>query len=136
MEGSTSKVYVLTDTQNRILRCEGGYSIGNIQDFTSWTLIDEGHGDAYNLCQNNYFPDGLYTEHGIPRYKLLDGQAVRREEEEIAADIAALPAPATTPFERLQAENNLLKAQVAAAGDRQDFLEDCIAEMAAQVYGA
>lgn len=33
-------------------------------------------------------------------------------------------------------ENALLAAQVAAASDRQEFLEDCIAEMAAQVYGA
>lgn len=38
--------------------------------------------------------------------------------------------------EQMQAENILLRAQVAAASERQEFLEDCIAEMAAQVYGA
>lgn len=47
------------------------------------------------------------------------------------------PEPAgPSPIEKLQAENNLLKAQVAASADRQEFLEDCIAEMAMQVYSA
>ena len=31
-------------------------------------------------------------------------------------------------------ENKLLKAQVSAATGRSDFIEDCIAEMAVQVY--
>ena len=31
-------------------------------------------------------------------------------------------------------ENKLLKAQVSAATERSDFIEDCIAEMAIQVY--
>jgi cell division protein FtsB len=35
----------------------------------------------------------------------------------------------------LAAENNLLKAQIKAQSDRSDFVEDCIAEMATQVYG-
>lgn len=39
-------------------------------------------------------------------------------------------------LEQTVRENTLLKAQVAAASERQEFLEDCIAEMAAQVYGA
>lgn len=37
--------------------------------------------------------------------------------------------------EDLAAENKLLKAQVQAQTERSDFLEDCIAEMAVQVYG-
>ncbi len=32
-------------------------------------------------------------------------------------------------------ENKLLRAQVQALSDREEFLEDCIAEMAVQVYG-
>lgn len=35
---------------------------------------------------------------------------------------------------RLQSENALLKAQVEAVSLRNDFIEDCIAEMAMQVY--
>lgn len=35
----------------------------------------------------------------------------------------------------LASENTLLKAQIKAQSDRSDFVEDCIAEMATQVYG-
>lgn len=35
----------------------------------------------------------------------------------------------------LVAENKLLKAQIQAQTERSDFIEDCIAEMATQVYG-
>lgn len=81
---SVSKVYVLTDGKARILRCEGGYTTPS--NLEGWTQIDEGTGDRYNLCQSNYFDGGLYTEDGIPRYKLVDGQPVERTEEEIQAD--------------------------------------------------
>lgn len=33
-----------------------------------------------------------------------------------------------------EAENKLLKAQLQAQTDRSDFIEECIAEMATQVY--
>ena len=47
------------------------------------------------------------------------------------------PAPPPTIDERvttLESENDLLKQQVKAASDQNDFLEDCIAEMAGIVY--
>lgn len=110
MEGFKSKVYVYTDEKGRIVRCEGGYTIGNIKDFEEWTLIDEGNGDRYNLCQSHYFEGGLYTDDGIPRYKLVDGQAVERTEEEIAADKAARPAPPPTVQEQLRADVDFLAA--------------------------
>lgn len=37
-----SKVYVLLDERNRVLSCEGGYTMSNIDDVTKWTYIDEG----------------------------------------------------------------------------------------------
>ena len=50
----------------------------------------------------------------------------------------AHPAPEVKPSPmsnaELEAENKLLKAQIAAQSDRADFVEDCIAEMAMQVY--
>ena len=49
----------------------------------------------------------------------------------------APPAPPPTIDERvttLEAENDLLKQQIKAASDQNDFLEDCIAEMAGIVY--
>lgn len=84
MEIIKSKVYVQTDTQDRITRCEGGFTTP--ADFTGWTQIDEGTGDRYNLCQSNYFPGGLYTTDGIPRYKLQDGAPVERTEEDLDSD--------------------------------------------------
>ena len=91
MDEYKAKVYVMADDQGRIIRCEGGYTTP--ADLTGWVQIDEGTGDKYNLCQSNYFDGGIYTDDGIPRYKLRDGKAVERTEEEIAADRAALPAP-------------------------------------------
>jgi hypothetical protein len=47
------------------------------------------------------------------------------------------PPPPPTIDERvttLESENDLLKQQVKAASDQNDFLEDCIAEMAGIVY--
>ena len=46
------------------------------------------------------------------------------------------PAPLTDSerIEVLESENALLKAQLQAQTERSDFIEDCIAEMATQVY--
>ena len=96
-----SKVYVLLDERNRVLRCEGGYTMGNIDNIDKWTYVDEGYGDKYNLCQAHYF-DQLYTEDGIPRYKFEDGACVLRSDAEIVEDVAALPPPA--PAEPTSAE--------------------------------
>ena len=128
-----SKVYVQVDENNRIIRCEGGYTTP--EDLTGWIYIDEGMGDKYNLCQSHYFNGGLYDVDGIPRYKLVDGVPVLRSDAEMEADRAALPAPESIPSAKeLAEENKRLKAQIAANTDRQEFLEDCIAEMASQVY--
>ena len=58
--------------------------------------------------------------------------------DEIAAWEKEHPAPevVSPPMSNaeLEAENKLLKAQIAAQSDRADFVEDCIAEMAMQVY--
>lgn len=103
-----SKVYVKTNDQGCITRCEGGYTTP--ADLTGWTLIDEGYGDRYNLCQSNYFPDSLYTEDGIHRYKLVDGKPVERTEAEIEDDRAAIPAPPPTKQEQMRADIDFLAA--------------------------
>ena len=101
MNEYTSKVYVLPDERGRVLRCEGGYTMSNIEDISQWVLIDEGYGDRYNLCQSNYFPTPLFEEHGVPMYKLDNGAAVERTAEEIAEDIAAIPAPPPSQEQRI-----------------------------------
>ena len=124
-------VYVQTDGQSRITAVNSSAFVP-----AEWgTEIDSGLGDKYHHAQGNYFADGLYTSDGIPRYKLVDGAAQERTEEEIEADRAALPEPVIPPTNaELEAENKLLRAQLQAATDRQDFIEDCIAEMAMVVY--
>ena len=90
-EMQMSRVYVKTDSQNRIVRIEGEYTLSNIVDMMDWVLIEEGAPcDRLNLAQSQYFPGGLYTEDGVPRYKLVDGQPVERTEEEIQQDLEIL----------------------------------------------
>ncbi len=125
-------VYAKTDSsQKRITEVNSSAFVP-----AGWgTEIDSGSGDKYHHAQGNYFDKPIYTEDGIPRYKLVDGQAQERTEEEIEADRDAIPAPIVPPTNaELEAENKMLRAQLQAATDRQDFIEDCIAEMATVVY--
>ena len=88
-------VYVQTDEQGRITAVNNSAFVS-----TDWgTEIDRGYGDKYHHAQGNYFSRPIYTEDGIPRYKLEEGEAVERTEEEIEADRAALPAPEPTAEE-------------------------------------
>ena len=103
-----SKVYIQTDTEGRILRCEGGYTTP--ADLKGWMEIDEGIGDRYNLCQRHYFDGGLYTTDGIPRYRWDGTQAVECTNEELKADRAARPAPEPTEQEQLRADVDFLLA--------------------------
>lgn len=89
---NTSRVYIKTDDQGRIIRCESEYTLPSNLD--GWVLIEEGPPcDRLNLAQTHYFEGGLYTDDGIPRYKLEDGQTAARTDEEIEEDRAALPEP-------------------------------------------
>ena len=95
MEETQSKVYIQTDTEGRIVRCEGGYTTPS--DLTGWIKIDEGNGDKYNLCQSHYFEDGLYTMDSIPRYEWNGEAAVLRSEDAIEQDRAAVAQPEQPP---------------------------------------
>lgn len=128
-----SRVYVQTDETGRVLRLEGEYSLP--ADLEGWVLIEEGEPcDRLNLAQSHYLDKSLY-DGAVPRYKLVDGKVVERTAEEIEADKAKLPKPVIPKTNaELEQENKLLKAQLNAATERSDFIEDCIAEMAMQVY--
>lgn len=132
MQTPKSRVYVQTDSESRILRLEGEYSLP--ADLDEWTKIDEGNGDKYALAQSHYLSKSLY-DGAVLRYKLVAGKVVERTTEEIEADKAKLPKPIIPKTNaELEQENKLLKAQLNAATERSDFIEDCIAEMAMQVY--
>lgn len=132
MQTPKSRVYVLLDSESRVLRLEGEYSLP--VDLAGWTKIDEGYGDRYALAQSHYLEKPLY-DGAVPRYKLVDGKVVERTAEEIEADKAKLPKPVIPKTNaELESENAKLKQQISALADQQSFYEDCIAEMAEIVY--
>ena len=95
-----SHVYIKADDRNRIVRCEGEYTLPS--DLTDWILIEEGTPcDRLNLAQSHYFDGGLYTMDGITRYRWDGSAAVLRTDEELDADRAARPAPPPTTEEVL-----------------------------------
>ena len=107
-----SRVYIRTDEQGRITRCEGEYTLPS--DLTDWILIEEGAPcDRLNLAQSHYFPGGLYAMDGIPRYRWDGTQAIERTEEELEADRAARPAPPPTTDERI----TILEEQLVQADE-------------------
>ena len=133
MEHQTYAVLVRTDEQNRIIAIN---SSAFVADVDGWVQIDEGNGDRYHHAQGNYLPMPLTDDRGVYRYKLADGHAVERTQAEMDGDYTDQPetsAPKTNA--ELEAENVILKAQIQAISDRNDFIEDCIAEMATVVYG-
>lgn len=92
MSDTVYEVYAKVDPSGRIIGCDGGITKSNIQNLSEWVKIDDGTGTKYAYCQSNYFRDGLYTDDGIPRYKLLDGTPVHRTPEEMEADRVPLRA--------------------------------------------
>ena len=126
-------VYVKVDESNRVTSIN---SSAFLADVTGWTEIDSGYGDKYHHAQGNYFPQPIMDDRGIYRYKLVNGRPVERTQEEMDTDYVP-PEVKPTDAERilqLESEKKLLTAQVQALSDRNDFMEDCIAEMATIVY--
>ena len=126
-------VYIRVDDADRVVAVN---SSAFLQDTDGWVQIDSGHGDRYHHAQGNYFDKPLCDERGIYRYKLVNGKPVERTQEEMDADYVP-PEVKPTDAERisqLESEKKLLTAQVQALSDRNDFMEDCIAEMATIVY--
>lgn len=74
-----------------------------------WVEVDRGPGDQYHHAQGNYLPKPLYTQEGVPCYKLENGAVVERSQEELAADLAGLVEP-VTPLEQLRADVDFLAA--------------------------
>lgn len=127
MDTESCKVLVQIDDAGRVTAINSDAFVSG----DGWTAIDEGEGDRYRHAQNNYLLKPLTDERGVYRYKLVDGLVAQRTQAEMDADFDARPAPEPTAEER---ERTLLKAQIRALSDRNDFLEDCMAEMAGIVY--
>lgn len=100
MDEYQSTVFVFLDG-NKIVDIN---SSDFLEDTTGWTALDKGVGDKYKHAYRHYLPGRPCGEDGVSLWRLVDGQAVERTEEEIAADRAALPAPAPTAEEQLRAD--------------------------------
>lgn len=102
-ETPKSKVYIQTDTEGRIIRCEGEYTLPS--DLSGWILIDEGEPcDKRNLAQSHYFPGGLYTMDCVPRYKYENNTVILRTEAELSTDRANIPEPTPTQLDKIEAQ--------------------------------
>lgn len=96
-------VYVKVNTKSQIVAVNSSAFLKNTE---GWVKIDEGSGDRYHHAQGNYLENGLYTEDGVPRYKLADGKPVERTEEERQADrvekVSLIPSPSASAAELLR----------------------------------
>lgn len=133
MDEFYNKHYIKTRADGAIIDCWSNGPHPD-RDTTDAICISDKGGYQFRFTPDVEENPPIYDVDGIPLYK-WDGQAVQpRTAEEIAADRATIPEPPPSEMEQLRADNALLRAQIAAASGRQDFLEDCIAEMAEQVY--
>lgn len=83
-----SEVYILIDSNNHIIRCEGGYSISNIDNIEEWVKIDEGYGDKYNLCQSHYFDKPIINMDGTHSYVYENNEIRESTLDELAEELA------------------------------------------------
>ena len=104
-------VYIKLDSQNRVIAVN---SSAFLEDSTGWTKIAEGYGDKYHHAQSNYFPMPIMDERGIWRYKLEDGNAIERTQEEMDVDYVE---PTHTP-----SQLDIIEAQVTYTAMMTDTL--------------
>lgn len=94
------KVLVRVDNAGRITAIN---SSAFVQDASGWVEIDSGWGDRYRHAQGNYLDGPLMDERGVYRYKLVDGEAVERTQEEMDADYTP-PEVVPTQLDRIEAQ--------------------------------
>ena len=100
MEFTGYYVYVKPDEAGRITAIN---SSAFLSDTDGWVKIDHGVSDKFHHAQGNYFPKPIMDERGIYRYKLVDGKAVERTQEEMDADYTP-PEVAPTQLDRIEAQ--------------------------------
>lgn len=102
-----------------------------LDDTTDWIEIDSGNGDKYHHAQGNYFDQSIMDNRGIYRYKLVDGVAVERTQEEMDADYHE-PVPQPSETDIALVELAALESENAARLDEQDA---ALVELAALITG-
>lgn len=104
-----NKHYIKVDPEGRIT---SGWSDGPIpdRDTSNAVLLTDQGGYQFRLAPDGEENPSLLTEDGIPLYRWDGERVVRRSEEEIAADRAAVPPPAPSAQEQLRADVDFLAA--------------------------
>lgn len=74
MEEMKSRVYILTDENDNVIRLEGEYTLPD--DLTDWILVGEGYGDTYNLGQTHFLDKPLINDEGEYNYKYINNEIV------------------------------------------------------------
>ncbi len=139
-----NKHYIKTDAQNRITDAWSDWPSPD-KDTTNAILYNDKGGYQFRLEPGGEENPSLVNSQDMthkyiyvpgknPPYREATPQELEAERAEIEANTPPAPPTLEEKFAALQAENKLLEAQVKAAADRQEFVEDCIAEMAVQVY--
>lgn len=92
-----NKHYISVDEQNRIV---SGFSNAFCLPSETDICINEQGGYQFRLFPNGEENPALFEfEHMIPLYKYENGEVRHRSDDEIEADIAALPVEDDTPTE-------------------------------------
>lgn len=104
-----NKHFITTDAEGRVT---SGWSDGPCpdRDTSGAVLLTDQGGYQFRLLPGGEENPSLYTEDGIPLYRWDGERAVRRSEEEIAADRSAIPPPPPSPQEQLRADVDFLAA--------------------------
>ena len=104
-------VYVMLDERNLISAVNSSAFLLGVE---GWTEIDSGYTQRHRHALGNYFPKPIYDDRGIKRYKLEDGKAVERTQEEMDADYVE---PTTLP-----SQLDIIEAQVTYTAMMTDTL--------------
>ena len=109
-----NKHFITTDAEGRVT---DGWSEGPNpgRDISGAVLLTDQGGYQFRLAPDGEENPSLLTEDGIPLYRWDGERVVRRSEEEVQADRAALPAPAPSEQERLRADVDFLAAMQGVA---------------------
>lgn len=128
MQEQPWKVLVRTDSEGRIISINSNAFLDNVEGLIE---IDSGIGDKYHHAQGNYFDKSIMDNRGIYRYKLVDGIAVERTQEEMDADYHE-PISEPSEIDIALVELAALESENAAHLDEQDA---ALVELAALIVG-
>ena len=104
-----SRVFIVVDEKNRVIQIEGEATLENIADLSSAILVEQGAScPRLDYAQALYIGKPLTNEDAICLYKFDGEKIVERTADEIAADVAAMPAPEPTEVEMLRADVDFL----------------------------